>query len=121
MTFIEGTVSNGAQANQSSDDRRAVFAEAARSPEFRRLRRHVNRFVLIAAVAIETWFLALLVLSAFFPGLMGHQIAGSFTVGLLMALSQVAATLLVAMLFARNSRLSEDGSRAVRTRLEGVS
>jgi uncharacterized membrane protein (DUF485 family) len=84
------------------------FAAIRDSPEFVAVRRRLVRFVFPAAAGFFCWYLTYVLLAAYVPELMGHQLFGSVTVGLVLGLSQFVTTVVIMLRYTRFMRRTID-------------
>lgn len=80
---------------EEADDGELDFSAIAASPEFRRLRRRVLRFVLPMTALFLTWYLVYVLLAAYAPEFMSIRVSANVTVGLVLGLSQFATTVAI--------------------------
>src|SRR5262245_36341501 len=84
------------------------FAAIRQTPEFRRLRHRLTRFVLPAAGLFLGWYLLFMLLATYAPGLMTTAALGLVNVGLLFALAQFAITIGIMVAYGRFAKRHVD-------------
>lgn len=95
------------------------FAAIRDHPDFVALRRRIVRFVFPVSGLFLAWYLTYVLLAAYAPGLMGHRVTGSVTVGLLLGLSQFVTTVAIMLWYARFTRKNVDPKIAALRRAAG--
>ncbi|KPM54520.1 hypothetical protein CcI49_06025 [Frankia sp. CcI49] len=90
-----------------------------RSAEFADLRRRFRRFVFPLTALFLVWYFLYVLLAAFAPGFMGHELFGNINVGLLFGLGQFVSTFAITMIYARwAGRTFDPAAEALRSRFE---
>ncbi|MER5889938.1 DUF485 domain-containing protein [Streptomyces sp. NPDC001941] len=85
-----------------------IYLEVQRSAAFQEVRARYRRFVVPAAVAFLTWYLAYVVAATTAPGLMARPVAGAVNVAMLAGLGQFLTTFALTWAYARHARLRRD-------------
>jgi uncharacterized membrane protein (DUF485 family) len=80
------------------------YAAIRASRDFVAVRRRLTRFVFPMTALFLCWYMTYVLLAAYAPGLMGHRVTGSVTVGLLLGLSQFVLTIVIMLLYVRFTR-----------------
>jgi uncharacterized membrane protein (DUF485 family) len=86
----------------------AVYLEVQRSAAFQEVRGRYRRFVVPAALAFFTWYVAYVVAATSAPALMARPVTGAVNVAMVAGLGQFASTFLLTWLYARHARLRRD-------------
>ncbi|MFG3498189.1 DUF485 domain-containing protein [Streptomyces sp. NPDC047928] len=85
-----------------------IYLETQRSAAFQEVRRRYRRFVVPAALAFLTWYLAYVVAATTAPGLMSRPVAGAVNVAMIAGLGQFLTTFLLTWAYARHARVHRD-------------
>ncbi|OAR22519.1 hypothetical protein A8W25_23110 [Streptomyces sp. ERV7] len=110
---LDGTVPAFAPQQRAAEPDRGhsaaeIYLEVQRSPAFQEVRARYRRFVVPAALAFLTWYIAYVVAATTAPGLMAHQVAGAVNVAMVAGLGQFLSTFLLTWAYARHARLRRD-------------
>lgn len=84
------------------------FSAIRQTPEFRRLRSRLTRFVLPAAGLFLGWYLVFMLLATYAPGLMTTAVLGLVNVGLLFALAQFVIMIGIMVAYGRFAKRHVD-------------
>ncbi|HZX37123.1 MAG TPA: DUF485 domain-containing protein [Streptomyces sp.] len=85
-----------------------IYLEVQHSAAFQEVRGRYRRFVVPAAFAFLTWYLAYVVAAVTAPGLMARPVAGAVNVAMVAGLGQFLTTFLLTWAYARHARLRRD-------------
>ena len=77
-------------------------------PRYGDLRRRVRRFVALGIAWVIAWWMLLITLAGWTPGLLAEPLVGNVNVGLVLALAQLVSTLAVTQLYLRFARTRVD-------------
>lgn len=95
------------------------FRAAQQSEEFTELRRTFRSFSFPMTVAFFVWYLAFVILGAFFPQVMAIRLYDNITLGLILGLLQFVSTFAITAAYVRfSNRTLDPRSTALRERLE---
>jgi uncharacterized membrane protein (DUF485 family) len=96
------------------------WAQVYDSPDFRRLRGRLRRFVFPVTVLFLAWYALYVLLADYAHGFMSEKVAGNITVGLILGLLQFVSTFVIAGLYVRYADRELDPLAAeLRDGLEG--
>ncbi|MEI5098065.1 DUF485 domain-containing protein [Streptomyces sp. PmtG] len=85
-----------------------IYLEVQASAAFQEVRRRYRRFVVPAAAAFFTWYVAYVVAATTAPELMARPVTGAVNVAMLAGLAQFLSTFLLTWAYARHARLRRD-------------
>ncbi|MFD9905174.1 DUF485 domain-containing protein [Streptomyces sp. NPDC059063] len=85
-----------------------IYVEVQASAAFQEVRRRYRRFVVPAAAAFFTWYVAYVVTATTAPGLMARPVSGAVNVAMLAGLAQFLTTFLLTWAYTRHARLRRD-------------
>ncbi|MGA4839155.1 DUF485 domain-containing protein [Streptomyces sp. G45] len=85
-----------------------IYLEVQASAAFQEVRRRYRRFVVPAAVAFFTWYVAYVVTATTAPELMARPVSGAVNVAMVAGLAQFLTTFLLTWAYARHARLRRD-------------
>ncbi|WP_083473392.1 MULTISPECIES: DUF485 domain-containing protein [unclassified Frankia] len=115
----DGATTSGALGAGTGPASAPTYAEIQRSAEFADLRRRFRRFVFPLTALFLVWYFLYVLLAAFAPGFMGHELFGNINVGLLFGLGQFVSTFAITMIYARwAGRTFDPAAEALRSRFE---
>jgi uncharacterized membrane protein (DUF485 family) len=77
------------------------FVRIQQSPEFTELRSGLRGFVFPVTLLFFGWYIAFVVLAAYFGEFMSHRLVGFVNVGLVLGVLQFASTLLITLWYRR--------------------
>ena len=86
----------------------AIYAELAKTEEYRTLRSRYRGFAIPATVAFLAWYFLYVVMSTFAEDFMAVKLAGNINVALVFGLLQFASTFLIAFLYSRHANKNFD-------------
>lgn len=96
-------------------DFRAVRASAG----FRRLRKQHRGFAFPVVLAALAWYSVYILLAAYAPAFMSMRVSGNITVGIVLGLSQIVTTFVIALAYvAYANRILDPAATQIRTELE---
>ncbi|MFC4608314.1 DUF485 domain-containing protein [Streptomyces maoxianensis] len=112
---LDGTGAPAPVLPPQSVDRRSagpctadIYLEVQRSAAFQEVRGRYRGFVVPAALAFLTWYLAYVVAATTAPGLMARPVAGAVNVAMVAGLGQFLTTFLLTWAYARHARVRRD-------------
>ena len=74
------------------------------SPEFRRLRQRLRRFVFPMSIIFIVWYMTFVLLAAYAHDFMSQKVVGEVNVGMVFGLAQFVSTILITLLYVRYAR-----------------
>ena len=86
----------------------AIYAELAKTDEFRTLRSRYRGFAIPATVAFLAWYFLYVLMSTFAEGFMAVKLVGNINVALVFGLLQFASTFFIAFLYSRHANKNFD-------------
>ncbi|MCF3962370.1 DUF485 domain-containing protein [Streptomyces fuscigenes] len=85
-----------------------IYQEVQSSAAFLEVRGRYRGFVVPAAIAFLTWYLAYVLAATLAPGLMAHPVAGAVNVAMIAGLAQFLTTFVLTWAYVRHARLNRD-------------
>jgi uncharacterized membrane protein (DUF485 family) len=86
----------------------AIYADLAKTEEFRTLRSRYRGFAIPATVAFLAWYFLYVLMSVFAGGFMAVKVVGNINVALVFGLLQFVSTFLIAFLYSRYANKNFD-------------
>lgn len=93
---------------RDQDEGTTNLQEIQSSPEFQSLRRSLLGFIFPVTALFLAWYMAYVVLSAYFHDLMSYKIAGEINLGMALGLLQFVTTMLIVYWYIRYAERSID-------------
>jgi uncharacterized membrane protein (DUF485 family) len=85
-----------------------IYLEVQRGAAFQEVRSRYRRFVIPAAAAFFTWYVAYVVTATTAPAFMARPVVGAVNVAMVAGLGQFLTTFLLTWAYARHARLRRD-------------
>lgn len=84
------------------------FPALQNSPEFRKLRQRLRRFVFPMSIIFIAWYMTFVLLAAYEHDFMSRKVIGEVNIGMVFGLAQFVSTVLITLLYVRYARKKLD-------------